>query len=133
MLRPCWFVVALVVLVPLRAQAEPATIKVRVTGLFAPDRQADLRAVINEWSDIKLVSLDFNHAEAQLSLDAAKLYPKATTAQVIIRLDEKLRQETHGLFGIKPATETPRDKLRRVEIPVAGLDCKACCLAAYEI
>jgi hypothetical protein len=25
-----------------------------------------------------------------------------------------------------------RDTLRPVEIPVAGLDCKACCLAAYE-
>ena len=27
----------------------------------------------------------------------------------------------------------PKDKLQEVVIPVAGLDCKACCLAAYEI
>lgn len=27
---------------------------------------------------------------------------------------------------------TPRGKLTEVVIPVAGLDCKACCLAAYE-
>ena len=27
---------------------------------------------------------------------------------------------------------TARDKLQTVVIPAAGLDCKACCLAAYE-
>ena len=28
--------------------------------------------------------------------------------------------------------DAPRDKLERVVIPTAVLDCKACCLAAYE-
>ena len=27
---------------------------------------------------------------------------------------------------------TPREQLQRVEIPIAILDCRACCLAAYE-
>ena len=39
---------------------------------------------------------------------------------------------THHTFGVKPRRTVPRDKLQQVVIPVAGLDCKACCLAAYE-
>ena len=43
---------------------------------------------------------------------------------------EAIRQ---GTFGLKPPSSTPKNQLKRVEIPVLGLDCKACCLAAYEI
>ena len=41
----------------------------------------------------------------------------------------KLAAET---FGAKPLRTTSLDKLKLIEIPVAGLDCKACSLAAYE-
>ncbi len=34
--------------------------------------------------------------------------------------------------GVQPRRTVPRDKLTRVVIPIAGLDCKACGLAAYE-
>ena len=48
-------------------------------------------------------------------------------------VNDKLRSATHATFGVKPRSTAARDKLKELVIPVAGLDCKACCLAAYEI
>jgi len=58
--------------------------------------------------------------------------PGARPEQIIERFDNKLREVSRSTFGIKPICATPRDKLQFIEIPVLGLDCKACCLAAYE-
>jgi len=116
-----------------KAFAEDQKVKVRITGLFSPERELDLRQIMEQWPDIKLTNLDFNYAEAVLTFDSVKLFQKATPDQVLTRLDEKMRSLTQGTFGIKPVSTTPREKLIQVEILVAGLDCKACCLAAYEI
>ena len=113
--------------------SEAATLKVRITGLFSPEREADLRAILKNWVDIKLVSIDFEHAEAMLSLDAARLFPKEDSARVLQRLDDKLRQASSHTMGVKAPTTVAHDKLERIEIAVEGLDCKACCLAAYEM
>jgi cation transport ATPase len=43
-----------------------------------------------------------------------------------------LRSASRSTFGIKPLRSIPLEKLRLIEIPVAGLDCKACSLGAYE-
>ena len=126
-------VVCLFLLAPVSVSAAPLTIKVRVTGLFSPDREADLRAILKQWPDCTLTSLDFDRAEAVFRFDPAQLFPQTKPEQIIARLDEKLRAASNSTFGVKPPSTTPRDKLKRIEIPVAGLDCKACCLAAYEI
>lgn len=34
---------------------------------------------------------------------------------------------------MKARCAAPRQQLSRIEIPIGVLDCKACCLAAYEI
>ena len=34
---------------------------------------------------------------------------------------------------MKPLRTIERDKLKRIEIPIVGLDCKACSLAVYEM
>ena len=34
---------------------------------------------------------------------------------------------------VKPLSTTPRDKLQRLQIPVYGLDCKACSFACYKM
>jgi copper chaperone CopZ len=112
--------------------AEPPTLKVRVTGLFSRDREADLRALLKD-ADIEVVSLDFDHAEAELRFDAGKLFPKVKRDELIPRLDETVRNASQHTMGVKPPTAVPRDELKRVEIRVVGLDCKACCLALYEI
>src|SRR5262249_16441621 len=48
------------------------------------------------------------------------------------RFENLLRTASGHTFAIKPLRTIPLDKLQLIEIPVAGLDCKACSLAAYE-
>lgn len=107
-------------------------VKHRITGLFMKEREQDLREVVEKIPSIKLVSIDFDHAEAIFEYDAAKAFPGAKPAQVIERLDNLLKSASRSTFGVKPPLALPREKLIQVEIPIAGLDCKACCLAAYE-
>jgi copper chaperone CopZ len=114
------------------AKAAESQFKHRITGLFAPSREADLLAALEKLPDIKFVKLDFEHSEATLAYDADKLFPKTKPADLIKKLDEKLRSASNHTLGVQPLSLTPRDQLTRVVIPVAGLDCKACCLAAYE-
>ncbi len=112
------------------AQAEP--MRHQVTGLFAPDRERDLREAVARIPQVKLVSIDFPNAEAVFDYDPARAFPGAKPEEIITRLDGLLKGASNHTLGIKPLRRIPRDKLKLVEIPVAGLDCKACCLAAYE-
>lgn len=124
---------ALLFLTSAGAAGDEVTVRMRLLGLFGPERAADLRAIVAEWGGCQIVRLDFDHAEAELRFDPAKLLPGTRPADYVARLDDKLRHASRHTLGAKPLTATPRDRLRRVTIPVAGLDCKACCLAAYEI
>ena len=113
---------------------EPEPFRVRVMGMFSPDREKDLREVFAEaWPDVKIASVDFDRAEATLAFDAEKMFPNVKPADVLTRLDERVRTFSNYTFGLKPLSATPPEQLKRIEIPVAGLDCKPCCLAAYEI
>jgi copper chaperone CopZ len=113
---------------PVRAE----TAKHQVTGLFMRNREQDLREAVAQIPNIKLVSIDFNNAEATFDYDPAKAFPGAKPDQVIQRFDNLLKSASNHTFGIKPLRNVPLQKLQLIEIPVAGLDCKACCLAAYE-
>jgi copper chaperone CopZ len=112
------------------AAAEP--IKHQVTGLFAPEREQDLRLVFEKIPQIKLVGIDFKTAEASFEYDPAKVFPNSRPGQIVEKLDNLVKAASNYTFGIKPLRSVPREKLKLLEIPVSGLDCKACCLAAYE-
>jgi copper chaperone CopZ len=112
--------------------AQPQTVVHRVTGLFDSKREAELRMTLANVPDVELVSIDFEHAEGIFRYDAAKAFPGTKPEDVIKRFDEKLRSVSAGTFGIKPLSTTPHEKLQRIEIPIIGLDCRACGLAAYE-
>jgi copper chaperone CopZ len=133
------FVTAFVVAFGSAAMAEdappagPQNVVHRVAGLFSPDREADLRKALEKVEGVRLVSVEFDYAEATFEYDAARLFPGAKPEQVVERLNEWLRNASNHTLGVKARCTVPRDKLTRVEIPIAGLDCKACCLAAYEI
>ncbi|OYW12047.1 MAG: hypothetical protein B7Z55_18640, partial [Planctomycetales bacterium 12-60-4] len=43
-----------------------------------------------------------------------------------------LRTASQSTFGVRKLCSVPRDKLQLVKIPIVGLDCKGCCLGAYE-
>jgi hypothetical protein len=114
------------------AVPSPSTTTFRITGLFAPDREADLRATLEEIPGIQLKSLDFEHAEGAFEFDAATVFKGVKPDDIVKKFDEKIRGASNATFGIQPVSTTPHAQLKRIEIPIVGLDCRACCLAAYE-
>ncbi len=105
----------------------------RITGLFSRDREGDLREVLKQLPEIQLVSVDFERGEGVFSYDPTKAFPGTKADKIVERFNQVLGGACRNTFGIAQRIETPPDKLTRVEIAVAGLDCKACSLAAYEI
>jgi copper chaperone CopZ len=110
----------------------PQRVKHQITGLFAREREEDLRTAFQKIAAIKLVAIDFANAEATLEYVPAKVFANVKPNEVIPRLDQLLKSASNHTFGVKPLRSVPQEKLQFLEIPVAGLDCKACCLAAYE-
>ncbi len=104
----------------------------RVLGLFSPDREKDLRAAFKELPDITLVSVAFDDAEITVEFAPGKVFPGTKPDEVVNRFNDRLRSVTHHTMGVKPRGTVAKEKLQQVVIPAAGLDCKACCLAAYE-
>ncbi len=115
------------------ATVEVPTTKVRITGLFAPDREKDLRELFAKWPEFQIVRIDFEYAEAELRFDAATVFPRSKPAEVLAKLDDKVRDASIATFGVKPLSSVPHNKLTQIEIAVVGLDCKACCLGVYEV
>ena len=113
--------------------AKPEQITYTVLGLFSTDREADLRAAFRELPEFKLVGVSFDEGEITVEFAPGKLFPGQKPERVTELVNDKVRSVTHSTFGVKPRRTVPRDRLQQVLIPVAGLDCKACCLAAYEI
>ena len=111
---------------------KPEKITYRVVGLFAPDREKDLRAAFAAIPAISLSAVNFADAEITVEFLPAKLFPGQKPERVAELVSEKLSQASGSTFGVKPRRTIARDKLTTVEIAAAGLDCKACCLAAYE-
>lgn len=124
--------VAMLLLASLGAPLNADTAKHQVTGLCMREREADLREAVAKMPGVKLVRVDFANAEVVLDYDRAKVLDGARPAQLVERLDNLLKTASNHTFGIKPLCTVPRDRLTLIEIPVAGLDCKACSLAAYE-
>lgn len=113
--------------------AAPAKgVKHQVTGLFSRDRVDDLREVFAKLPQFELTEIDFVKAEITVDYDAEKEFAGATHEQVIERFDNLVRQASNHTFGIKPLCTVPDERLTVVEIAIVGLDCKACCLGAYE-
>lgn len=111
-------------------KAEPVTHQ--ITGLFSADRVQDLHDAVKLLPGIELVSIDFDKAEAAFVYDPKETFPDATPEQVVERFDNLLQQASQRTFGVKPLCAIPRDQLKFIEIPAAGLDCRGCNLAAYE-
>ena len=109
------------------------TVTHRVTGLFSPDREDDLRLLLaDKIPEVTLVSVDFESSEARFTYDADLLFNRPKPEQVVERFDNLLRSHSRGTFGIRSVCAIPKDQLKQIEIPIVGLDCKGCCLAVYE-
>lgn len=127
------FIMILSLLLPSVAQAEVQVTKYRVLGLFQPDRVDDLEQLFAETvTDVKLLNVDYDRAEATFEFDGEKLFVTKKPEQVLERFDNLVRQASSGTFSVRPLSTVSPEKLTRIEITIAGLDCKACSLAAYE-
>jgi hypothetical protein len=132
-MRSCLFLLAF--LTPASADDQPAKaerITYRVTGLFSKDREKDLKTAFEELTDFTLVSVDFENAEITVAFAPQKLFPGQKPERVAELVNDKVRTASNHTFGVKPRRTIARDKLTEVTIAAGGLDCKACCLAAYE-
>ena len=141
-MRPSLFATALLALAsgttpaddkkPAKAEPKVERITYRITGLFSPEREKDLRAGFEELPDFKLIGVNFDDAEITVEFTPAKLWPGEKPQRITELVNDRVRAATGHTFGVKPRRDISRDTLRSVVIPAAGCDCKACCLAAYE-
>jgi len=113
-------------------RAEPQNFTHHVFGLFSPDREADLREAVAKLPGVAVVSVDFDRAEVVFNYDPGVAFKGVKPEKIVERFDNDLRGKSHSTFGILPPVTVPREKLTRIEIPVSGLDCKACCFVAYQ-
>jgi hypothetical protein len=110
------------------------TINLRVTGLFAAERADVFRSLMDKFVEVKLVTVDFDAAEATFAYDSeCDLFKGAGADQIAERINNRVRQLSNHTLGLKPLGTLPREQWPRIEIPIVGLDCPACSLAAYEI
>lgn len=110
------------------------TITLRVTGLFAAERVDAFRSLMDKFAEVKLKTIDFDTAEAAFAYDPeCDLFKGASADQIAERINNRVRQLSNHTLGLKPPGALPREQWQRIEIPIVGLDCPACSLAAYEI
>lgn len=113
---------------------EKPVMKHQITGLFCAERVEDLRAVCRDkLARFSLQDIDYENGEATFRYDPQKEFPGANPQQVIERFDQELRNVTRHTFGAKAIRGKTKQELQRVEFMIAGLDCKACSLAVYEM
>jgi copper chaperone CopZ len=112
--------------------ANPKPFKHQITGLFCPEREQHLRDAFAQMPQFKLVSIDFQNAEATVEYDPAKTWPNEKPERYVSIMNDELGRVSRGTFGVKPLRTKPIDKLKRIEIAVVGLDCLGCSYGAYR-
>ncbi|HYG76574.1 MAG TPA: heavy metal-associated domain-containing protein [Planctomycetota bacterium] len=110
--------------------AEPVTLTYRITGLFCPEREADLRKIAEKIADYKLVAVNYEKAEVTFTCEPGKIAKNAKPDQVRQQVDNWVRQASNHTFGLSPLI-ADREKLTKVELKVGMLDCKACAFGVY--
>jgi hypothetical protein len=127
----------LLCLAPNTFGAEEQTSEHTIVGLFSPDREQDLRDLVADLPDVKLVSVDYDNARATFRYDVAALFPNhdpkkpPTAVEIEQRLSRLLTEASMGTFSLKLTPAVPKDKLTKIEMTVGMLDCKGCRYAMY--
>jgi hypothetical protein len=121
---------------PVRADDAPAAlkpIKHQITGLFCPEREKDLRDAFAKLPKFKLLGIDYENAEVTVEYDPQKIWPGEKPERYPELFGNEIGSVSRYSFRAKPLHTKPVDKLKRVQIPVAGLDCLGCCFGAYRL
>jgi len=123
------------------ALADEATAQYRLTGLFEPDRVADLRRQAGALSagekdaptEVRLVDVNYDTSIVTFAYDpAAKPFKGADAEKVRERISNLLRGATRGTFDVFLLGALKPGEQQEVRIGVAGLDCKGCAYGAYR-
>lgn len=113
---------------------DSSSIELQVTGLFIPERAEDFRILIQKFPEAKLLQLDGERAKARFAYAKdSDLFRGADLEQVRERLNNRVRELSDHTIGLKAPATIVEEKFEHAEIPIVGLDCKACSLAVYEI
>lgn len=132
MLRYFAMLALLPLLMAADAPAKPEKFTFRVLGLYAPEREADLKAGLAEIPDVKLIDLNYADAEITVEFVPKTAFPGAKPEQLPERFEQKLRQATHHTFGVRPKRNESKEKLEEVTISAGACDCRGCRLAVSE-
>ena len=112
---------------------EAHPLNLRVTGLFMPERSEDFQKLMRQFPEAKLLKMDFKTAKAKIAVAKdSDLFRNAKPEQIVERLNNRIRQLSNGTLGLRVPGAISEGKLQHVEIPIVGLDCMACSMAAYE-
>lgn len=113
------------------ADDKPAevSVKFKITGLFSPFRQDDLREATGKMPDFKF-AVDYENAEVTVTYDSSKVLKGAKPDHVLNTIDNQLKNASNHTFGLALPCAN-REKLKRIELHVGMLDCKACALGVY--
>jgi len=131
-LSRCCFALACVTASQAVLKAEVADYDYRVLGLFQKDREDDLRKALEHLPGVVLVDVNYETGSATFRFESETAFPGAKKPeQILNQFDQKLRQASRGTFSLTAPTGIDRGKLAKVEIGVAGLDCKGCSYGAY--
>ena len=113
--------------------AGPRPIKHQITGLFCPERENDLRESFKKLPKFKLTAIDSETAEITVEYDPASIWPEDKPERYVELFSNEIAQASRNTFRAKPLRTKALDKLNRIEIPVAGLDCLGCSYGAYRV
>jgi len=117
--------------------ADEQSAQYSIVGLFSPDREKDLRQVLEDVPEIQLANLDFKDAQVTLRYDLNALFPEfnakkpPTAAEIEERLNKLLGEASDRTFSLKPLSTVPKEKLEKLETQIGILDCKGCRYGAY--
>jgi copper chaperone CopZ len=123
------------------AFADEATAQYRLTGLFQPDRVADLRRQAGTLStgdkdsptEVRLVDVNYDTSVVTFAYDpASKLFKGADAEKVRERISNLVRGASKGAFDVFLLSTLKPGQQQELRIAVAGLDCKGCVYGAYR-
>jgi copper chaperone len=124
------------------ALADEATAQYRLTGLFEPDRVADLRRQASSLTagekeaptEVRLVDVNYETSVVTFAYDPAmKPFKGADAEKVRERISNLLRGATKNTFDVFPLSALKPGQQQEVRLPVVGLDCKGCAYGAYRV
>jgi copper chaperone CopZ len=123
------------------AFAEEATAQYRLTGLFQPDRVADLRRQAGTLStgekdsptEVRLVDVNYDTSVVTFAYDpASKPFKGAAAEKVREQISVLVRKASKNTFDVFLLTTLQPGQQQELRIAVAGLDCKGCAYGAYR-